>query len=112
ALRVCTSAGGARWIRACWVAVGSAVGREIDVTIADLVADAGARTPTAAAELVVPLARELAGKLEEHRCALGLALERHLERRRRAVDSLRARLRDPRSAIRSTRARTDEIRLR
>ncbi len=104
--------GVARAIVACRVPVVSAVGHEIDVTIADLVADARAPTPTAAAELVVPLERELAGKLEEHRSALELALERHLEQRRRIVDSLRARLRDPRAAIRSARARTGEIRLR
>jgi exodeoxyribonuclease VII large subunit len=104
--------GVARAIVSCRVPVVSAVGHEIDVTIADLVADARAPTPTAAAELVVPLQRELAAKLEEHRCALALALERHLDKRRRIVHSLRARLRDPRTAIRAARARTSEIRLR
>jgi exodeoxyribonuclease VII large subunit len=37
----------------------SAVGHEVDVTIADLVADARAPTPTAAAQMVVPDRREL-----------------------------------------------------
>ncbi len=102
----------ARAIAGCRVPVVSAVGHEIDVTIADLVADARAPTPTAAAELVVPLERELVAKLEEHRRALERALERHLERGYRIVRSLRARLRDPRGAIRSAGARTIEIRLR
>lgn len=102
----------ARAIAGCRVPVVSAVGHEIDVTIADLVADARAPTPTAAAELVVPLKRDLVAKLEEHRRALERALERHLEKGYRIVRSLRARLRDPRGAIRSAGARTIEIRLR
>ena len=102
----------ARAIAGCRVPVVSAVGHEIDVTIADLVADARAPTPTAAAELVVPLERELVAKLEEHRRALERALERHLEKGYRIVRSLRARLRDPRGAIRSAGTRTIEIRLR
>ncbi|MAG55323.1 MAG: exodeoxyribonuclease VII large subunit [Planctomycetes bacterium] len=44
----------ARAIASCEVPVVSAVGHEIDVTIADLVADVRALTPTAAGELVAP----------------------------------------------------------
>src|SRR6185369_10242780 len=55
----------ARAIAASTVPVVSAVGHEVDITIADLVADARAPTPSAAAELVVPdrtlLQRELRG---------------------------------------------------
>ncbi|HHW27834.1 MAG TPA: exodeoxyribonuclease VII large subunit [Firmicutes bacterium] len=49
----------ARAIYACKTPVVSAVGHERDITIADLVADARAATPTQAAELVVPDAYQL-----------------------------------------------------
>lgn len=58
----------ARSIYACNIPVISAVGHEIDFTIADFVADVRAETPTAAAELAVPdmkLLYERINKLHE-----------------------------------------------
>jgi len=104
--------GVARAIVDCRVPVVSAVGHEIDVTIADLVADARAPTPTAAAELVVPRKLELAAAIDAHRCALEVVLRRHLEARRRSLRALRARLRDPHREVRSARTRGAQIEVR
>ncbi len=54
----------ARAIYRCKIPVISAVGHEIDFTIADFVADRRAETPTAAAEIAVPDMAELRSKVE------------------------------------------------
>jgi exodeoxyribonuclease VII large subunit len=75
----------ARAIAACPVPVVSAVGHEQDVTIADLVADRRAATPSSAAEQVVPDRLELRRHIET--CALRLSggLHRLSERKRKEV---------------------------
>ena len=60
-----------RAVFASRIPVISAVGHEVDVTLADLVADVRAATPTAAAELAVPLREELLDDLADQ--ALRLA---------------------------------------
>src|SRR5438105_5796261 len=55
----------ARAIAAALVPIVSAVGHEIDFTIADFVADLRAPTPSAAAELIVPAAAELDRRINE-----------------------------------------------
>ncbi len=55
----------ARSIYASRIPVISAVGHERDVTIADLVADLRAATPSVAAELVIPRQEDLRQRLEE-----------------------------------------------
>ena len=82
-----------RAIAASPVPVVSAVGHEQDTPLSDLVADARASTPTAAARLVVPDQAELTARLERSRTALAIGARRALERERRRLDLSRDHLR-------------------
>jgi exodeoxyribonuclease VII large subunit len=82
-----------RSIAASRVPVVSAVGHEIDVTLADFAADHRAPTPSAAAEAVAPVLRELLGSLEDHRDRMVQAVRgRLLERAAQQVDEATARI--------------------
>lgn len=81
----------------------SAVGHEIDFTLADLAADRRAATPTAAAALVVPDGRALAERLARCHAALTSAVRANLERARGRVSALGRHLRDPRQVLRAQR---------
>lgn len=70
----------ARAIRACPIPIVSAVGHEIDFTVADLVADLRAPTPSGAAELVVPDVRDWLRQLRTHELGVARATVRTLER--------------------------------
>ena len=64
------------------------IGHETDFTISDFVADVRASTPTAAAELAVPDARELMGGLDTAQDRMKRALEDFILNRRLQLDSL------------------------
>src|SRR5205085_3074776 len=76
----------ARALCGCPVPTVSAVGHEVDFTIADFCADARAPTPTAAAELIAPVKDELAADLGQRRARLSRALRAQLERKRGQLD--------------------------
>ena len=78
----------ARSIYRCNIPVISAVGHEIDFTIADFVADKRAETPTAAAQMAVPDTKELSEKLEEMKDYLYVQLSNKLMYHRLYVDNL------------------------
>ncbi|MEW6299792.1 MAG: exodeoxyribonuclease VII large subunit [Thermodesulfobacteriota bacterium] len=89
----------ARAIASSAVPVVAAVGHEIDLSVADLVADRRAPTPTAAAEMVVPRWDDLRRQVVAHQDALCAAVGRVLCDRRVAVANLGKRLRDPRQRV-------------
>ncbi len=78
----------ARAIHDSDIPVISAVGHEIDYTIADLVADLRAPTPSAAAELVVMDKEELNKRLDEYTARLTLAAETFVTRLRQRLNQL------------------------
>ncbi|GAA5494371.1 exodeoxyribonuclease 7 large subunit [Rubritalea halochordaticola] len=79
----------ARAIAACSLPVVSAVGHEIDFTIADFVADMRAPTPSAAAEIVVPDGDELRDRLRN----LSTLMNRRVESEIRHFDTTIASMR-------------------
>jgi exodeoxyribonuclease VII large subunit len=98
----------ARAIFGSVIPIVSAVGHEIDYTIADFVADLRAPTPTAAAHLVVQEASELRRRIAETAASLAGAIESEFASRRREIDHLAVRLREPVNLIRQSRQRADE----
>ncbi len=85
----------ARAIAASKLPVVSAVGHEVDFSIADLVADLRAPTPTAAAELVVKNREELERHCDQLLLRLGRVLQGRLETLRVRYAHLRRRLISP-----------------
>lgn len=102
----------ARAIFSSPIAVISAVGHEIDFTISDFVADLRASTPSAAAELVVPVKSDLVRRLTESTAALRQAMRRCVDVRRQSLSELQKRLVDPKKQIDDWRLRLDDLAFR
>ena len=101
----------ARAIFGSRVPVVSAIGHETDVTIADLVADVRAPTPSVAAELAVPdLAAEMR-KLRDYQARLDALLPGHVAELRSRVEGLQAALErnSPLARLRHDRERLDVL---
>ncbi len=98
----------ARTIAACPLPTISAVGHETDFTIADFVADVRAPTPSAAAEMAVPVAAELLAEVRVLAGRLGRGLLGQVGTRRLALERAAARLGDPRRLIDERRQGLDD----
>jgi exodeoxyribonuclease VII large subunit len=91
----------ARAVAACPVPVVTGIGHEPDTTIADMVADLRASTPTAAAEAVAPASEEVTARFTSAGALLVRGLRHRVSRARMRLTALEARpvLADPRGAL-------------
>ena len=99
----------ARAIAASELPIVSAVGHEVDFSIADMVADQRAPTPSAAAEMLSPDQREWLAKLSQLEQALERAMRRRLADAAKELEHLRRRLKHPGAQLREQSQRLDEL---
>jgi exodeoxyribonuclease VII large subunit len=98
-----------RAIAASHVPVVSAVGHEIDVTLADFVADLRSPTPSAAAEAVVPVLAETVERLLELKVRLEQVMLRHCAFERQRLDNGIRGVADVRFRLQEAAQRTDDM---
>jgi exodeoxyribonuclease VII large subunit len=101
--------GVARSIFASRIPVISAVGHEVDFTIADFVADLRAPTPSAAAELVVQNKEDLQYTLDTLTTRLHQAMQNRLSQWRYTLAQYARGLQDPRKRLHEAQQRVDDI---
>jgi len=101
----------ARAIHSSRIPIISAVGHEVDVTIADLVADVRAATPTAAAEQAVPVLEEVLATLtsQESRLWRALGARAELARTRLGAVQQRRTFREPAAIVQHRGQVVDEL---
>jgi exodeoxyribonuclease VII large subunit len=99
----------ARAIFASNIPVVSAVGHEIDFTIADFVADCRAPTPTAAAEMILPRKLDLREQLDLLELQLRRSLNLAVSSARQTLGGLVKRLADPSRKLCDHQQRLDDL---
>jgi exodeoxyribonuclease VII large subunit len=90
----------------------SAIGHETDWTLLDLVADVRAPTPTAAAEMIVPVRTDLVADVRDRAARLTGGINRLQDRRRRDFANLARALPAPDRALEGPRQRLDNAGMR
>ncbi len=86
----------------------SAVGHDVDFTIADFVADLRAPTPSTAAELVTPDAKDLGIRFDEYAMRLEKDTRAMVTRHQTVVAHITRRVRDPRRDLANNRLRLND----
>ena len=99
----------ARAIAASKIPVISAVGHEIDFTIADFVADLRAPTPSAAAELVVQNAEDLQNQIKASERSIHSSLLRKIQMLKQKLSLLTRALIDPARMLQDLSQRNDDL---
>jgi exodeoxyribonuclease VII large subunit len=98
-----------RAIAECTIPVISAVGHETDTTLADYAADRRAPTPTAAAEMAVPVRAELAATLDELALRKRRCVMRPVQLGRERLEARVSRLPRPEAILAQATQRLDDL---
>ena len=98
-----------RAVADCTIPIISAVGHETDTTLCDFAADLRAPTPTAAAELAVPVQAELAAFVADLNARQRRALARQLAQAKERLEARSQRLPQPQALLQGHAQRVDDL---
>jgi exodeoxyribonuclease VII large subunit len=102
----------ARTIAQSAIPIISAVGHEIDFTISDFVSDLRAPTPSAGAEIITQHWVELRERSMQLQMRLSQSVRREILLKRRSLETLAAKLKNPKDQLREKAQKVDELSMR
>ncbi|OAO03891.1 exodeoxyribonuclease VII large subunit [Sphingomonadales bacterium EhC05] len=98
-----------RAVADCSIPIISAVGHETDTTLCDFAADLRAPTPTAAAEMAVPVRAEWLATLSESKARMGRSVQRNLTTAQERLEAQRRLMPALTDLLRPHQQRVDEL---